>query len=279
MAVARSAGPGRAAKELSVDQSTIFRRLKRIEENLGTRLFERHKSGYVLTTAGSSMMEHSEKIEQQMEYLNLSLAAQDIRPEGLIRFTTTPSTAELLIAPHLHRFQKDYPGIQISFNITAREFDLSRYQADMAVRATLQPPEHLVGRRLMTYRWQLHGNPDYLERYGHPKSVDDLLQHRILLPNEELGRIRMMRKLRSHLEPEPGHRLASNNLHLLYTLACKGLGLAFLPEYFATTTQELESIDLPDIESESQLWLLMHPEMAGLSRIRAFTNFLKEIFK
>lgn len=277
LAVARAGGPGGAAKTLAVDQSTIFRRLRRIEDNLGSRLFERHKSGYILTSVGATMLEHSETIERQMECLNLSVAAQDVRPEGLIRLTTTHSTAELLIAPHLQRFFETYPGIQVAFNITAQQFDLSRYQTDVAVRATLDPPEHLIGRLLKSYTWKLYAHRNYFAKHGRPRTVQDLQQHRVILPNEELGQIRMMRRLSKHLKNSQHQALTANDLNFIYCAAQQELGLALLPNYFSSNVPNLEAIDLPEVESESKLWLLVHPEMAGLARIKALTSFLFEI--
>lgn len=276
LAVAKTGKLGMAAEQLGVDHSTVFRKLNKLEETLGSKLFQRHKQGYQLTIAGRAMLAHGERMAAEFDHLNLNLAGSDVRPEGKVRITSTHSVAEMLVAPLLVDFFSAYPGIKLSLNITARNFDLSRYQADVAVRATAQPPQHLIGRKLGTYRWLLFGSKAYLNEHGRPQSIADLKQHRVLVPDGELASIRMMSRLNQYLEPLEDHSLAANDLHFVFVAVIQGVGLGLMPEYFAHQSQELVALELPEVESSSDLWLLTHPEQASLARIKALTDFLFE---
>lgn len=277
MAVANAGKLSGAAQALGVDPSTVFRKLNKLEDGLGSRLFERHKQGYRLTAAGRTFMTHAERMTDELGKLNLSLAGQDVRAEGLVRVTTTHSAANMLIAPLLNDFLAKYPEIRVSISIAPRFFDLGRYQADVAIRATLKPPEHLLGRKLGTYTWMLFGAKEYLDENGAPKNVEALNAHRVLMPNEELASIRMMRHLNQALGGQDARQaIASNDLHFIYVAVTEGLGLGLLPEYFANYNPRLKAVRIPEVEQESDLWMLVHPDQADLTRIRVFTQYMAE---
>src|SRR4051812_49360190 len=134
LALARNGGLARAAARLGVDQSTVFRRINRLEEKLAVRLFERLPSGYVATVAGERLLATAERMEEEANALDRAIAGNDCRLTGLLRVTSSETTANRLLTRHLAAFRNLHPGIEIELIVENRVLSLTRREADVALR-------------------------------------------------------------------------------------------------------------------------------------------------
>src|SRR5690242_20666635 len=135
LAIARAAGLGGAAAALGVSHSTVFRRLKLLEERLGVALFERLPSGYAATDAGEQLLRAAERIEAETLALDRAITGQDRRLSGRLRVTASETLAYRVLTAEIARFRAVHAGIEVELAIDNRALDLARREADVALRA------------------------------------------------------------------------------------------------------------------------------------------------
>ncbi len=167
LAVSSARSLAGAADLLAVNQSTVFRRLGAMEERLGARLFERSRTGYSLTAAGEEMVKLAERMSEEIIDFERRLTGQDLRPQGEVRVTTNDTLVVHLLTPIFASFRKLYPEISLDVVVGNQSLNLSKRDADVAIRATSDPPETLVGRRLASIPWAIYG----ARSLGSPRST------------------------------------------------------------------------------------------------------------
>ena len=133
-AVAETTTLAGAARRLSVNHSTVFRRINRFEKHLGTRLFERLPDGYQLTDAGEVVLNHVSRIGEEVDNIQIKLLGKDYRPSGKIRLTAPDNLAYAYLPRYLVDFTKRYPEIDIDMVVGAENLNLTRREADIAIR-------------------------------------------------------------------------------------------------------------------------------------------------
>lgn len=256
-----------AARRLGVDHSTAFRRLGALEE----RLFERARDGYTPTPAGEATLAAAERILGDLGELERRIAGEDPRPSGTVRMTTTDTLLDFL-APCLATFRMAHPEITVEVVATNAFFTLTKRDADVAIRPAASAPEGLVGRRIATLATALYAAPDYLAR--HPDYSDSRAHHWIG-PDESLGHLGSAKWMRAEVLSERVVYRA-NSFLALRAAARAGIGVAPLPCYLADPDPALCRVQAPLLEMESALWLLTHPDLRRVARIRAVLDFLSK---
>ncbi len=271
LAVSRARGASEAAGALGVHPSTVFRRLNALEASLGARLFDRLPEGYAPTPAGEEICALAERMEADVAALDRRLAGRDLRPSGTVRVTTTDTLVGLL-TPHFAAFRRAHPEIALHVVVANRFFDLTRHDADVAIRPTNDPPDNLVGRRLATIATAIYAAADYLA--AHP-DTDDPGRHDWIVPDESLAHLAAARWLRRTL-PRAGNGYRVNTLMAALEAAKAGLGLAALPCYLADGAPSLSCVRPPLAELDSALWILTHQDLRHVARVRAFLDAMAD---
>jgi DNA-binding transcriptional LysR family regulator len=275
LAIARAGSLAGAARLLGVNHSTVFRRLNALEAALGVRLFERLPEGYVPTAEGEAIRRHAEQAEAAVHALERTVAGADYRLSGRVRLTTPAGLAIDYVAPLLPAFRAAHPGIEVELAVSDSDFDLARREADLALRATTQPPEYLLGRKVAELAWWFMASPDYLARRGRPAGPEALAEHDFIGASDSFRRVRAF----AWLERKFGERVVARADHLLSmaAMAGAGLGMALLPSDLHRPG--LERVFEADTGSRGQLWLLTHPDLRRVARIRAFSDYLFEALR
>ncbi len=268
LAIARSGTAAAAAERLGVHASTVFRRLNAMERQHGVRFFERLPDGYVPTAAGEEVCAAAEKVEAEIAVLGRRLSGRDLRPSGTVRVTTT-DTLVGLISADLGGFRRAYPEIDLQMNVTNRFFDLTRHDADVAIRPTAKPPESLVGRRVARVASAVYAADDYLG--GMPAGVD-LAACDWIGPDESLAHLPAARWLETAVPAARVHYRVST-LMAAFEAAKAGVGLCVLPAFLGDPEPRLQRVRDPLPELESTLWLLTHPDLRYVARVKAFMDF------
>jgi DNA-binding transcriptional LysR family regulator len=266
-AVAEAGGLTRAAERLGINPSTAFRRLAGIEAALDTALFDRHRAGYVPTAAGLVMMGAAARMADDVERFTRELAGRDRNPVGELRITAPASLVADMLMPSLGRFTRRYPGIRLDIVVAEEALNLSRRDADVALRASDAPPATLVGRRLATIAWALYGRPDFAAR---PPNACPWV-----VPGEGVAGGRFTRFAESR---GAGERvvLTLNTVLGLREAVEAGLGIGPLPCWSADGRPDLVRLSGLEPELGAGLWLLTHPDLRHSARVRAFMDFMAE---
>ncbi len=274
LAVCREGTLSGAARALGVNHSTVFRRIATIEKKLGVRLFERLASGYVMTEAGEAMQESGERVENEVLGLSRKLVGRDLHLSGVLRVAVPDALLIKILMPHLSIFSQCYPKIQLELIISNNYLNLTKREADIAVRVTQEPPETVVGRRICSMMTTIYCSTGYFA--GQSECISE--NHIWLLPDESMTQLPIIKWLDQNY-PKAILGLRCNTLLGLYEAVIQGMGIAALPCFLGDPDVRLKRI-LPLIdELDSELWLLTHPDLRRTARVRALMDFLAEVLE
>ncbi|MCB2101068.1 MAG: LysR family transcriptional regulator [Rhodobacterales bacterium] len=273
LAVAGRGSVAAAARALGVNHTTVLRRVQTFETRLGQTLFERRRTGYRVTTAGQAFVEAALAIEATVAALDRKVAGGDSALEGALSVTTTDSIAPAL-APDLARFNERYPRVRLSLSVTNARLDLDTRDADIAVRASSNPPAHLVGRRVCDLRFGAYATaPRQAADAGLPLAQRPWLGLEAPLSASVCG------VWMDDAVPARRHVLRANSFISLADLARQGLGTALLPRHLGDGTPGLERLPEGPRDLATGLWVLCHRDVLRSARVRAGADFLYAALK
>jgi DNA-binding transcriptional LysR family regulator len=272
LALVRAGTLAQAGERLGVDGSTVFRNLQRIERGLGQPLFERTRSGYLPGELALGLARHAERQESELEAARSLVQVRPDQVSGQVRITTTDTILHGLVAPSLKALRARHPLLEFDLDASNVPVNLGRRDADIAVRATREPPEHLVGRPLGPIRVAL-----FAPRTSRLRSLDDAIERGAawIAPDDALPDHPSVLWRRRHFPKiSPAYRVSS----ILSAAECValGLGVAVLPLFLAAPRADLRQVG-PEIEEcVTQLWLLTHPESRHLRRVATVLQHLAQ---
>ena len=269
LAVASAGSLASAARNLGVNHTTVLRRVSAFEQRLGVRLFERLPTGYVLTPGGEELIAAARHIDERVTELERKLTGRDLRLSGVMRVTTTDTLMGSILPEILAEFRAAHPGIQLEVALSNVMFNLTKRDADVAIRPAKDPPETLIGRRIADVAFAVYASPRYL---GKLRKIDDLAAHRWVAPDDSLADTTVAQWMRAEL-PDSEVALRADSFVALRQAAQAGLGLAALPCYLGDTSGELVRVHPPIAAMTTALWILTHADLRHTARIRAFTEF------
>lgn len=262
--IARAGSLTEARRRTGISHPTLFRRLNAIEEQLGTRLFERSRRGYALTAAGEDLFAAAQEIETLTKATERRLAHQDQRPSGRVALTTTDALFYGLVAEALKDFPERAPDIDVEIRLSNDLLDLGKREADIALRPTSDPDPSLVGRRLGTIRQAVFRNASSREK-----------QAAWVGPGQAMRYTRLESWMKA--EGHDTHCAVRADTTLgMYAAIRAGAGRGVLPRYFADSDPELVCCG-PEIDGlDTDLWLLIHPDLRQTARVRTLADYLAE---
>lgn len=271
--VARLGSLNAASKTLEVNHTTVLRRINALEEKLEVRLFDRLKSGYVLTESGKELYNQIDQIEDDFLSAERNLSGRDIRYEGTIKLSTTDTLGQHWLPSYVKKFKELYPEILLDIDIRTNYTDLTKREADIVIAAVNRHPDYMIGKVLAPIEIRLYASNDYVESNGRPLSPEDLAEHKLLILNDSLGNIGFNEWLKS-LVPKSAIHLSCNMLTGLYSYTLQGLGIAPLPTYVGEGNCRLTCVmDVPE-KFYHKIWMLTHPDLKNTRRIKAFMQFM-----
>ncbi len=270
LAVADNGSVAAAARKLGVNHTTVLRRVQAFEALHQLRLFDRLPTGYALTAEGEELVDAARTIDDTVATLERRIAGQDLKLEGTIRVTTTDSLMATIVPRHLASFQAQHPRISIELAMTNARLNLTKRDADIAIRPALKQPDGLVGWRVSDFGFAVYGAASYLDSYP----ANDLRDHVWLAGDELLANSPATQWMRQHV-PDVRIAFRADSYVALCQAASVGLGLATLPCCLANVSPQLRRIHGPVPELTTSLWLLTHEDLRNAARIRAFIDHLE----
>jgi DNA-binding transcriptional LysR family regulator len=262
LAVARNGTISGAAVDLGVNHSTVSRRINAYEKQHDVRLFEHLPSGYVMTQAAENIYQYALEIEDRTRIVERQLFGRDTRLQGKLCITAFHGMANSLLMPDLQRFRDQYPEIDLELFITTEVRDLGAREADIAIRGTPKPPEHLVGKKVADFDRGIYTSAKYQAR--------GLQRHEVILWRDELNTPDWVLQ---HF-PDAKVALRVDDAISMQAAVREGLGLARMPCWSGDIGGDLLRLNLDIEPSDWGLWVLIHADLRSTARVRVCRDFL-----
>jgi DNA-binding transcriptional LysR family regulator len=269
-----------AGEQLGLSQSAVSRQVSALEQELGVSLFHRHARGLILTEQGELLHRTAHEVFMKLEAARAKLTDTRERPNGELKVTTTPGIGVHWLTPRLGEFIDLYPDIRITLLTTEEELDLAMREADVAIRLRQPIQPDLIQRKLFSLHFHACASPEYLKRFGTPRSVDELDKHRCVILG---GTVPPWLQQTGNWLLTQGHDgglprkawLTINNVLGVLRACQRGIGIAMLPDYLVE-----ESSGLVQLFGESSSALaydayFVYPEeLKSVARVQVFRDFL-----
>jgi DNA-binding transcriptional LysR family regulator len=270
LGIARAGTLTLAAQRLKLSQPTAGRRLRALEDELGSALFQRTSGGFLLTDEGETMLAHAERMEEEAIALERRLLGGSGALEGVLRVSSSDWFATRVLAPNLATFACAHPMITIELIADFRLLDLQRREADVVFRFVPFSGPDVVQRRLAHIRYGLYAAGSYLERCGDPLRSDDGEGHFLVTMDSAFDQVVDVSWLRSRW-PQARLAIRSNSRDIQADSCLRGVGMAVLPRMIgdALPLQRLAA-DAPGRD----IWLGYHEDLRRLRRLRSLVEHL-----
>lgn len=262
-----------AANKLRLSQPTAGRRLRALEEAVGSALFQRTASGFRLTDEGEAMLEHAEHMADEALALERKLVGGARGIEGVLRLSASDWVSSQILARPLGEFVGTHPGLTVEILADSRLLDLQRREADIAIRFMRFSGADIVQRRFLQIHYGLYAAPEYLQKHGDPHKAEGGEHLHLITMDAALDRLPDIVWLRSRW-PRATLAFRSNNRDAQAAACVAGAGLAVLPNVIA------ERLNLARVAGPTpparDLWIGYHEDLKRLRRLRLLIEHLGE---
>jgi DNA-binding transcriptional LysR family regulator len=261
-----------AAKTVGSNQPTVGRYIDALEAELGSKLFQRSVKGLALTEEGTDLLEHCREIQSLIVRIERTVCGEEAI-SGTVRLALPEGLCLEVLVPRLPQFYHDYPDIKLILNVSSNTANLTRGEADIAVRLFRPAETNLVARKLGEMSMGLYASRSYIDTFGHPAQVDELAQHRLITYGDQLATLSENRWLLEHASPA-SQVLCSDSTAARLKATLAGVGISVQPHLFSRSNPEL----VPLLESVTltghEMWLVYHNDLRQVARVRAVVDFI-----
>lgn len=274
LAVARKGSITAASRDLGVNHSTVSRRIAAFEDGMGARLFDRVSSGYALTQAGNEMLPSAQRMEEEAQALDRRLFGRDTEMSGVLRVTVGGPFAGDFFMTQVDQFLIKYPGVELQLLISNDVANLHAREVDVAIRATSNPPDTLVGRRLGRMVAMLYAHKDFIAP-GEPGAGEDACAPPLITYLEDMFSWDKEPNVRD-MYPNAYVKCRINSPEAILQAIRKGIGIGMLPCFLGDMDPELRRLPPYGQRDIFDMWLLTHADLRRTARVRAFMNFMAD---
>lgn len=267
LALAREGTISGAGRLLNVKHTTVARRIEALEISLGTRLFDKSRSGYAMTQAAENLYQQVVSMEEKVRTIDRQAANQDSALAGPLKLTIAFELANRLIIPKMEEFCQRFPDIDMQLLMTKSLVDLAAMEADLAIRMTPSPPDYLVGFEVMKLHHGIYASQEYLQ-YRSNKTKVILFQSEIKPPD-------WVKKYAGDSQIS----LRVDDVGSMAVAAVSGFGLAKLPCFIGDTQAGLVRLEFKMPPSDWGIWILNHVELRTTARVRACKEHLISVLE
>ena len=277
-AVAEAGSFTSATVNLNLSQSAISRQIQSLEEDLKVKLFERHARGLTLTENGEYVYKTAHEVISKLKEVETSLGDQKDKPSGKITITTVRSFGTHWLTPRIQEFMKLNPEIEVELIFDDKELDLSTRQADIGIFMRRPKKLNYIQRKLIDINYHIYGSNRYLEKYGIPKTINDLNKHKFIsfgkgAPSPVYNPDWAL-KIGMKDNVKRKSIMKVNSVMGLLLAVESGVGLAALPDYLVFQSTNLIKV-LPKVEGPITEAHFVYPQsLKTTARVQAFRNFL-----
>jgi len=263
LALSREGSVSGAGRALGVKHTTVARRIRALEERLGTRLFDRLPDGYAMTQVAENIFKHALAMEVLSQAVDREAFGRDAKLAGPLKLTVGNELADRVILPKLRVFREAYPHIDLQLLTTTGLVDLAAREADIAVRLTAKPPDYLVGREVIGLQ---HGI------YGTTRTLRELSNPDVILFESETEQPPWV----TENFPNAQTVLRIDDVTSMVAATRNHIGLSRMPCFIGDSTAGLRRLDVPLKPSDWGVWILSHVDLRATARVRVCRDFLLE---
>ncbi|MCC2616043.1 LysR family transcriptional regulator [Aestuariibacter halophilus] len=263
-----------AARQLSLTQPTLGRKITQLEQALGVTLFERSSRGLRLTADGNALFAHVDGMQQSARALALAAGGRSERLEGHVSISATEVAAAFELPPIIAALRQHAPGITVEVIASNASSDLLSREADLALRAYRPTQPELIARKIGDFRAHLYAGREYLKQ--HPvRSIDDLTDCDFLAFDHSDLLIDALNERRCAVTRDNFPVVVESHL-VQWEMVKHGVGIGFMTEAIGDREPSVVRVlqDMPAFETE--LWLVVHRELHTSRRLRLVMDFLAE---
>ncbi len=267
LALARGGTLAKAATSLGVHYTSVARRIERVESDMGARLFDHGRREHVLTDAGQELVQVAERMENEVFALDRELLGKDTRLSGPLRIATVPSVAGGLAAD-MAEFAAAHPDIDLQITCAVGMHNLTRREADVALRVSGAPPPHLIGRRVTEMFLAPFAAQSLVDRMG-DRPLSEWPWIRV---EQRLGGTLGANWLNTHAPGWTGP-MVLDDYSVVETVLSRGVAAGFSALGLGVLYPQMVQIG-PPLPHSMGVWVLTHPDLRGTARVRAFMQFI-----
>jgi len=277
-AVAEAGSFTSATVNLNLSQSAISRQIQSLEDDLKVKLFERHARGLTLTENGEYLFKTAHEVISKLKEVETTLGDKKDKPSGKLTVTTFVSFGTTWLTPRIQEFMQLNPEIEVELIFDDKELDLSTRQADIGIWARRPKKLNYIQKKLIDINYHIYGSPKYLEKYGYPKTLNDLNKHKFIsfgkgTPSPVFNPDWAL-KLGMKDNKKRKSCMKVNSVYGLLLAVQSGVGLAALPDYLTVRQPDIVKV-LPSVEGPITEAHFVYPEsLRNVARVQAFRNFL-----
>lgn len=274
--VARLGRLSPAARRLQVEHSTVARRIDGLERSMGTRLFDRHREGLILTEAGHALLPMAETVETTVAVLAEKLSDRDLEVRGEVRLGTPEGLTVCFLTPQLKGLLDTYPNLRVELLALPRLANLASRESDLAI--TLAPPRRgpYVVARWTDFTYFLYGSRDYLDAHPPIATLADLRSHPFVAYIDDYLLCQELRFLEKICEA-PKLRFCSTSMLAHKEAVLAGIGLAVLAPYIGASDSRLVKVLPKEACFQHTFWLAAHADNLRLKRVRVVWDYLRSL--
>jgi len=265
-----------AAHKMNISHSSISRQISALERDLKVSLFKRHARGLTLTEQGKILFKTAHDIFGKIALTEAKLTESKEKPTGPLTIAATVAFGTTWLAPRIEKFTNSYPDIDVSIIIENKYTNLAQGEADVALRLTEPTQMDLIRFPLYEFQFKIYSSPEYIEKFGIPKDVSELPNHKIVAFGDSVEP--SIPDVNCILDLLPKNKkvktLFISNMYGVMRAIGGGAGIGALPEYMRISNNNLVPI-LPNADTpKTIIYFTYPPELKGSKKIEALRDFL-----
>ena len=276
--VAEAGSFTKATINLNLSQSAISRQILSLENELKTKLFERHARGLSLTDNGEYLFKTAHEVISKLKEVESAFAEKKNKPNGKLTVTTVVSFGTTWLTPRIQEFMKLYPEVEIELIFDDKELDLSTREADVGIWMRRPKKLNYIHKKLIDINYHIYGSTKYLEEHGFPKTVNELNKHKFISYGRGAPSPVFNPDWALKLGMKEGKKrkpvMKVNSVYGLLLAVQSGVGLASLPDYITNSIPNITKV-MSNIEGPKTEAFFVYPEsLKSVARLKVFRNFL-----
>lgn len=261
-----------AAQRLGVNGSTVLRRITAYEKQRGIRLFDRLQSGYAPTAECKAILDAAHSIRRSAEEIERSLKGDDHSIDGRLKVTTTDTLAETILPKIFANFNKRHPGIHLDLAVTNDRLSLTSQDADIAIRVSNDPPQHLIGLRVAPVNFAVYGSKTNDAEPTSARSAKDWNSYRWIGIGDAIAGSPAQAWMTENIKASSVTVTADTFPSILACTAALE-ATALLPCFLGDRASHLQRLSDPFKNLRTNLWILTHPDLQKSAKVKLFTRF------
>jgi len=264
-----------SARTLGVSHSTVLRRIKQLESDLNTQLFDQTSNGYTLSSAGKTLHVEAVKMRSTMSAISREISGADEQMQGEVVITTTDTLSRYIMPKLIANLSEQYADIRFSLFMANKVSDMETRDVDIAIRTSKKPPENLIGRQVGKIRFVAVASREYVKKHKMKKFPDQTDTHKIITLDDSYKSAPFHQWLTNQISRTTSVTTVNNFLSAA-ALAKEGLGITVVPDYLLNAEHDLIRLNTKTDISHNDLCVLSHSDSRNTEKIRVVRQYLYE---